>query len=83
LGIDREFLGFGGELSKTRISDKLRRAACTFVRERLQIDLREQLIADGIEAKNFVIGVNVTPVTTKTVVLLKEHDCAIPQVCEL
>lgn len=33
LGLDREFLGFEGELSKTQISDKLRRAACSFVRE--------------------------------------------------
>ena len=31
--INREFLGFPGELSKTQISDKLRRASCTFVRE--------------------------------------------------
>ena len=64
LGIDREFLGFGGELSKTQISDKLRRAACSFVRERLQNDLREQLIADGIEAGKFEVRVNITSVTT-------------------
>ena len=30
--IDRVFLGFPGELSKTQISDKLRRASCSFVR---------------------------------------------------
>ena len=31
IAIDREYLGFGGKLSKTQISDKLRRAACSFV----------------------------------------------------
>ena len=32
IAIDREFLGFGGNLSKSQISDKLRRASCSFVR---------------------------------------------------
>ena len=40
IAVDREFLGFGGNLSKTQISDKLRRASCSFVREKLQYDLR-------------------------------------------
>lgn len=44
IAIDREYLGFGGTLSKTQISDKLRRAACSFVRETLQYDLTDKLI---------------------------------------
>ena len=44
IAVSREYLGFGGELSKTQISDKLRRAACSFVREKLQNDLRGQLL---------------------------------------
>jgi predicted nucleotidyltransferase component of viral defense system len=36
IAINREFLGFSGTLSKTQISDRLRRAACSFVREKLQ-----------------------------------------------
>lgn len=32
VAVSREYLGFGDELSKTQISDKLRRASCTFVR---------------------------------------------------
>ncbi|GHT39525.1 hypothetical protein AGMMS49965_05780 [Bacteroidia bacterium] len=36
IAINREYLGFSGALSKTQISDKLRRAACSFVREKLQ-----------------------------------------------
>lgn len=64
IGINREFLGFEGKLSKTQISDRLRRAACSFVREKLQHDLREQMMADGIAADHFNIRVDITPVST-------------------
>ena len=64
IAIDREYLGFEGHLSKTQISDKLRRAACSFVREKLQYDLREQLIKDGIKDSCFTINVDITPITT-------------------
>ena len=37
IAISRDFLGYGGELSRTQISDKLRRAACSFVREKMQL----------------------------------------------
>lgn len=64
IAIDREYLGFEGHLSKTQISDKLRRAACSFVREKLQFDLKEQLIKDGIKEEYFTVNVNITPITT-------------------
>lgn len=64
IAVDREFLGFGGNLSKTQISDKLRRASCSFVREKLQYDLKTQLVAGGIRAEEFTVKVNITPVTT-------------------
>lgn len=64
IAVDREFLGFGGSLSKTQISDKLRRASCSFVRERLQYDLKRQLIANGIKEDMFSVTVNITPITT-------------------
>lgn len=64
IGITREFLGFGGKLSKTQISDKLRRAACSFVRERLQFDLKEQMLKDGIDGSQFSISVDISPITT-------------------
>ena len=64
IAIDREFLGFGGNLSKTQISDKLRRASCSFVREKLQYDLKAQLVAGGIRAEEFTVKVNITTVTT-------------------
>ena len=64
IGIDREYLGFSGTLSKTQISDKLRRASCSLVREKMQVDLREQLMADGINGSKFTVKVHITPVTT-------------------
>ena len=64
IGIDREYLGFGGTLSKTQISDKLRRAACCFVRNKLQYELHDALIEEGITESMFKIHVNITSVTT-------------------
>lgn len=64
IGITREYLGFEGKLSKTQISDRLRRAACSFVRETLQYDLREQMIKDGINPEKFKVYVNITSVST-------------------
>ena len=64
IAIDREFLGFGGILSKTQINDKLRRVACAFVRETMQSDLTAQLDQYGISKEKFKVNVNVTPVTT-------------------
>lgn len=64
IAIDREFLGFSGTLSKTQISDKLRRAACSFVRETMQNDIAEQLYKDGISKDKFRVNVNITPIST-------------------
>ena len=64
IAIDREYLGFSGPLSKTQISDRLRRAACSFVRDKMQYDLANQLVADGISPDSFEVKVNITPVST-------------------
>ena len=64
IAVDREYLGFGGPLSKTQISDRLRRASCSFVRQRMNHDLSEQLCNLGIPEKAFRVEVSITPVTT-------------------
>ena len=64
ISIDREFLGYGGQLTKTQISDRLRRAACSFVREKLQFDLAAQLEKDGISPDSFKVSVDITPIST-------------------
>ena len=64
VAIDREFLGYGGQLSRTQIRDRLRRAACSFVREKLQFDLAAQLEKDGISPDAFNVNVDITPIST-------------------
>lgn len=64
IAISREFLGFSGELSKTQISDKLRHAACAFVREKMQFDVKDALINQGIRNDAFSVDVVITPITT-------------------
>jgi Uncharacterized conserved protein len=64
IAVNREFLGFIGELTRTQINDKLRRAACSFVREKLQIDLKEKMISMGVDAGKFRVSINITPIST-------------------
>lgn len=78
IGVTREFLGFEGNLSKTQISDKLRRAACSFVREKMQYDLKEQLVKDGISPLFFNMRVEITPIsTTDPEVIWLEYQSAV------
>ncbi|MDR0613848.1 MAG: nucleotidyl transferase AbiEii/AbiGii toxin family protein [Dysgonamonadaceae bacterium] len=64
IAVNRDYLGFAGTLSKTQISDRLRRAACSFVRETLQFDIKNHLEMSGITTNHFSVYVNITPVTT-------------------
>ena len=73
IGVYREFLGFCGNLSKTQINDKLRRAACTFVRGKLQLDVAKGLENQGINADLFSVKVNITPVTTTDPEIIEIH----------
>ena len=73
IAINREYLGFSGILSKTQISDRLRRAACSFVREKLQFDLKKQLETNGLNPGNFSVKVNITPITTTDPEIIEVH----------
>ena len=64
IAIDREYLGFSGTLSKTQISDRLRRATCSFVRKTMQHDITEQLHKNGIANDKFQVNVDITPTST-------------------
>lgn len=64
IGVSRDYLGYGGSLTRTQISDKLRRAACSFVREKMQFDLHDALVNQGIEEDAFAVHVNITSVST-------------------
>lgn len=79
IALSREYLGFSGELSRTQVSDKLRRAACSFVREKMQNDVREGLIALGIAGDKFKVYVNITPVsTTDPEVIYIDYQSVLP-----
>lgn len=64
IAINREFLGFSGELTRTQISDKLRRVSCSFVRTELRKAVESGLLELGIPKKMFSVVVDMTPVTT-------------------
>lgn len=73
IAVNREFLGFGGELSKAQVSDKLRRASCSFVRETLTKELKKQLLELGIEKSDFEVKVNITSITTTDPEIIEVH----------
>lgn len=64
IGISREFLGFSGDLSKNQISDKLRRASCSFVRNIMSRDVGNALVAQGISPEAITVTVQETKVST-------------------
>ncbi len=73
IAINHEFLGFSGELSKTQVSDRLRRASCSFVREVLPAEITRQMVALGIAESEFEVRVNVTSVTTTDPEVIEVH----------
>ncbi|MDE6383364.1 MAG: nucleotidyl transferase AbiEii/AbiGii toxin family protein [Paramuribaculum sp.] len=80
IAINREYLGFAEPLSKTQISDKLRRATCSFVRQTMQSDINDGLLAQGIDPRLFKVWVNITPVsTTDPEVIFIEYNPTVPQ----
>ena len=65
IAINREFLGFSGELSNNQIRNKLRKASCSFIRENLTVDLAKELENQGINPNLFSVKVNITEDSTK------------------
>ncbi len=64
IAVSREYLGFPGELSKNQISDKLRRASCSFVRNTMINDVENALIGQGITPDLITVSVHETKVST-------------------
>jgi hypothetical protein len=60
LAIDREFLGFAGELTKREIGKKLRKASCSFIRNELKADIERFILNFGIDKKQFLLEANIT-----------------------
>lgn len=64
IAISREYLGFFGNLSKNQISDKLRRASCSFVRNTMIHDVESALVNQGISSDLIKVSVHETTVST-------------------
>jgi hypothetical protein len=65
IAINREYFGFIGDtFTVKQISKNLRKAACKFTRDILQIDLARQMEENGIPADLFSVKMNITPITT-------------------
>jgi hypothetical protein len=65
IAINREYFGFTGDtFTIKQISKNLRKAACKFIRNNLQFDLKTQMIANGIPENSFFVSMNITDVTT-------------------
>jgi hypothetical protein len=60
LAIDREFLGFAGDLTKKEIGKKLRKASCAFVRGKLKDEIEQYILNNGIGREQFTLTVNIT-----------------------
>jgi hypothetical protein len=64
IAIDRDFLGYGGELSKSQISNRLRRASCAFVRGALKETISKGLASMGVPQSQYNVVVEESPVST-------------------
>ena len=73
IAVNRELLGFGENLSKTQINDKLRRTTCSFVREKLQFDLAEKMENQEMAKSLFSVEVNITPISTTDPEIIEVH----------
>jgi predicted nucleotidyltransferase component of viral defense system len=73
IAVNREFLGYSGTLSKAQIGSRLRRAACSFVREKLQFDLSKEIENQEIDKNLFSVEVNITPISTTDPEVVEVH----------
>ncbi|MCL2074256.1 MAG: nucleotidyl transferase AbiEii/AbiGii toxin family protein [Marinilabiliaceae bacterium] len=73
IAVNRDFLGYRGALSKSQIGSHLRRASCSFVREKLQFDLATQIENQDIGKKLFSVKVNITPISTTDPEIIEVH----------
>jgi hypothetical protein len=60
IAIDREFLGFPGNLTIKEIGKKLRKASCSLVRGRLREEIEQSLLNNGLKNSQFSLEVNIT-----------------------
>ena len=70
IAINRELLGFAGELSNNQIRNKLRKTSYLFIKEKLAADLAEQMKIQGINSGLFSVNVEFSEDSTKDPVIV-------------
>ena len=70
IAINREFLGFSEELSNNQIRNKLRKSSYLFIKEKLSVDLAEQMKNQGINPDLFSVNVEFSEDSTKDPVVV-------------
>jgi len=71
IAINRELLGFSGELSNNQIRNKLRKTSYLFIKEKLAPDLAEQMKIQGINSGLFSVNVEFSEDSTKDPVIVE------------
>ena len=71
IAINREFLGFYGELSNNQIRNKLRKISYSFIKDKLSVDLSEEMKNQGINSDLFSVNVEFSEDSTKDPVIVE------------
>ncbi len=71
IALDREILGFSDELSNNQIRNKLRKASYLFIKDKLAIDLAEQMKIQGVKSDLFAVNVESSKDSTKDPVIVE------------
>jgi len=71
IALDRELLGFSKNLSNNQIRNKLRKVSYTFIKEKLAINLAEQMKNQGINSDLFSVEVEFSEDSTKDPVIVE------------
>ena len=71
LVVEKELLGFSGELSKSQVSDKLRRKAKSFTVNELSKDIKDKLIQLGVPNDAFQLSIKDNGIPTQDPVQLE------------
>ncbi len=71
IALDRELLGFSDELSNNQIRNKLRKTSCSFIKDKLSVDLAKQMKNKGINPDLFFVNVEFSEDSTKDPVIIE------------
>jgi len=71
IAINRELLGFSEELSSNQIRNKLRKISYSFIKDKLVVDLTEQMEIQGINSDLFSVNVEFSEDSTKDPVIVE------------